>query len=459
MFVKVITSVPILIIFILLFVLAGHGLADPPPWTADAVVAQAALGTLKADYALADQALADHALATPALNAPIMAAPANGTPIVESAVIGTPAVSGTEATGMASPAVDPLGSRLKKSLNKKDLDDWVLGTGLAASPGNSLGFFPILAGVADLGTFTVGGVEHRIDRAKAAGTLPLLGDVATVGAELGVERRAMGGFGTGRHRVPARGYSTVNSELGLNLYPSPNWSLGASFTVRDTQSFGLGDSRRETIGDRPGVYGPLPSDSRMGRLRIGYQNGLGTGFSLRGYSGRMAEGGFLAGILPGREVPLASVEGFGASVRQEALDGRFTLSAGGSINRLDFGDGSQASPYAPRYAPRYAYRSGRNLSAYLAMAYLDPELFGIGIMYRYGSDGYFVSDSALIPGFGRSYLDATVWRDFALTPALKLTAQLFGSVPLDKSMEIHRVTKPNLLDNYVEGRVTMNYAF
>jgi hypothetical protein len=346
---------------------------------------------------------------------------------------------------------DPLKEYFGLSLDIRDVGDWVLGSGLAASPSPAFGHLPAPNDGLAFKTLSVDAVDRQIDRLAVSGTGLTLNDRLSARAGLTVERQALRDFGPGPSQGRPRGYAAIESELGATFYPSPNWSLGATLSIRDTQGFGLRSLKGPETTGWFGSRALDRADLRLGTVALGYGNPMGTAFSLRGYAGEIAEGGTQA-LAPGRQGQRASLQGVGVSVSQSFQDGRLNLVAGGALNRFDL---RAAAPLVPPGA-----RSRPNLSAFLAMTYVNPELFGAGIMYRHGGDGYFMTDSAFSPGSGNSYLEAKIWRDFALTPALSLSTRLYGSALLGAPVEVGRATdKPNLLDNYVEGRVTMNYAF
>jgi hypothetical protein len=122
------------------------------------------------------------------------------------------------------------------------------------------------------------------------------------------------------------------------------------------------------------------------------------------------------------------------------------------LNYLDMGEGNYG-------APPEKGEASRNISAYLAMTYRNPSLVSASLLYRYAGDGLFVADGLFSQSSGSSFLDAKIWRDFSLTPSLTLSTQLYGSSLMGTYMRLNRNPVLSLLDHYVEGRVTMNYAF
>jgi hypothetical protein len=298
----------------------------------------------------------------------------------------------------------------------------------------------------------LGGFDRQIDFLETSRSGQFLNDRLEIKNDLRLERQTLNAFEAGKSNLP--GFSALESELAATFHPSANLSLGSSFSLRRPPVFGKAAPNYLSQNDWLDLDGLYPADRAMGRVGLGYRNYLGTEFYLSGYAGTMSRvnpGAMLAGRL-GQVRDQADVRGLGVSVRQDLLGGRLNFLMSAALNRYDLSTrGLKASEL----------KSRPNLSAYLAMNYINPELFNAGITYSYGSDGFFITDAAFNPGFGGSRLNAQFWRDFSLTPALSLSTRLYGSVVLNRPPEISHLinNKPNLLDSYVEGRVTMNYAF
>ncbi|MDR2385969.1 MAG: hypothetical protein LBE80_00105 [Deltaproteobacteria bacterium] len=331
------------------------------------------------------------------------------------------------------PSTRPAPTRLPAFLNEATLKP--------SAPGLTSGYGPM------------GGFEGQIDLLESSRSSQLLNDRLEIKNHLRIERQTLNAFEAAKSNLPAAGFSSLESELAATIYPWPNLSLGTSFSLKRTQAFGHLEAYGSNQNDWLGLYSNYPADQAMGRVGLGYRNYLGTEFYLSGYAGRVSPAG--RGSILAEQLDLARegayLRGLGLAVRQDLWGGRLSFLMSAALNRFGLSTwGRQSSGFTSR----------PNLSAYLAMNYINPELFNAGLSYSFGSDGYFMTDSVFSPGFGGSRLNAKFWRDFSLTPALSLSTRLYGSIVLNRPPEISQIiNKPNMLDSYVEGRVTMNYAF
>jgi hypothetical protein len=340
-------------------------------------------------------------------------------------------------------------------LDIRDVDDWVLGSGLMVSPSFPSSYVPVNKSLEPEKFSTDAVIGHQVDQAKTSGTVVLLDNRLSIGADLSLESHVYDDFGTSHGQIQdkSQGFSSVKAKFGADYFLTPNWSLGASVSIRDTQSFGL---HKSGATDWFGPSGLYPSDLRMGQASLEYQNAGGTRAALSGYMGAITSDGAdrLAAARNYRQnINYADLYGLGVTFQQSFLEGRFNVRLAAMLNSFDlrtknFRSISNQGQYSQK------------LSAYLSMSYLKPSLFNAAVLYRYGSDGYFITDSMLKPGSNTSYLDARIWRDFNLTPSLSFSTQIYSSTKFGNYIGLYRPpTNLNLLDNYVEGRMTMNYAF
>jgi hypothetical protein len=199
-----------------------------------------------------------------------------------------------------------------------------------------------------------------------------------------------------------------------------------------------------------------PSDLRIDQASLENQNAGGTRDALSGHMGAITSVGADRLTAAGnfrQNINYADLYGLGITFQQSFLEGRFNVRLAAMHNSYDL----RTKNF------RAISNQGQNsqkLSAYLTMSYLKPSLFNAAVLYRYGSEGDFITDSTLKPGSNTSYLEAKIWRDFNRTPSLSFSTQIYSSTKFGNYKGLNRPpTNLNLLDNYVEGRMTMNYAF
>ncbi|MDR1110866.1 MAG: hypothetical protein LBP92_09300 [Deltaproteobacteria bacterium] len=341
-----------------------------------------------------------------------------------------------------------------KALDAGGIEGWVLRSGLLASPSfPGLWNHPGGKGGLNLDGIAPGaGIGHEVSEVGGSVSAELLDQSLSMEGELALESHGFDDFSATRGQ--AAGFTTIGAGLGASFLLTPNWSLGASVSIRDTQ--GPAHPGQASLTDWLLPRGLTPSDLRMATAGIEYLNpGLGTRAALSGFFGAVSPGGverLLAAGVYGRDLAPVDLRGLEISLQQSLLEDRLSLKLAAMLNYLDLGQGDFGGPPESGEA-------GRNLSAYLAMTYQNPSLVNASLLYRYSGDGLFVGDGLLAQAAGPSLLDARIWRNFSLTPSLTLSTQLYGSSLMGAYLRLNRSPVLSLLDNYVEGRVTMSYAF
>ncbi|MDR0355443.1 MAG: hypothetical protein LBJ64_06865 [Deltaproteobacteria bacterium] len=292
-----------------------------------------------------------------------------------------------------------------------------------------------------------------IQRTEGGGSVVLLDEHLNIQGTVKLESRLLDGFGSSLNQGIAPGsdqtnLTSVDFGLKANYSLAPNWSLGASLSIRDSQ---LGSGKRGRLSGLPDwsqAFGLNPAQYNLLSAGIQhYRPQSGTTAALTAYAGEISPGYAPSGDYF-RNLVMIELQGLEFSLQQSLLGGRIDLKAAALLNYMETRN-SSLYPQA---------RDSRNLAAYLALTYRDPSKINASLLWRYGVDGFILSDRLTNGGFGSaSYLDAKIWRSFNLSPTLTLSTQLYGSNMMSNYLALTN-DRP-LADSYVEGRVTMSYAF
>jgi hypothetical protein len=240
---------------------------------------------------------------------------------------------------------------------------------------------------------------------------------------------------------PEAAVATMTYGLGAEFTINDEWSAAAALIKRESSATQNRPARRPAFTG----YGRLqPSDlmlSQFGLQLLKPDWGLRARFTA--YYGQIGqavpEGDPSAGM--------ADLRGLELNLQKRLLDGRLSLEVAAMLNYL-----------AARNSLALSGLDGENLSAYLGLTFADPALLNASVLLRYAGDGNYV-DSYLLSAVGASsLLDARIWRDFALSPALTLSTQLYGSSLIEAYYRNLLEPRPPL-STYMEGRLTMSYSF
>ena len=239
---------------------------------------------------------------------------------------------------------------------------------------------------------------------------------------------------------PLRDVSTMTYGLGADLAIDDEWTAAAALTRRESSSRRNAEARKFSEAGRL-----VPSDLIMARLGVQLlKPDWGLRARLTGYAGRIGQAGFESDPNSG----LVDLRGIEISLQKKMLDGRLSLELAAMLNSL-----------TTRHALQLASMEGGNLSAYLGLTYTDQALINASIFLHHAEDGNYISQNFL-GAMGSTYFwDARIWRDFAFSPALKLSTQIYGSSLIQAYFENLADKDRSASSPYVEGRVTMSYSF
>jgi hypothetical protein len=290
----------------------------------------------------------------------------------------------------------------------------------------------------------------------------VIGDDLSLRGSLGVERQLFDDFGSYQNAGTVMGHEPhepTSLSFGLAAgYPlSSSWSLGASLSIKNSQLSGRGRDRLSGLSDWSRPYSLNPTEYRLARLGVQYVSpDWGSSVGLNVYRGEIAPA-----LGPSTADSRTSPDEYWRNLSLLELQG-LELSFQHDVGRLNFKAAAMLN--FVRYRDRLAVVDGgatRSVAAYLALNYQNPSLVNASFLYRYGSDGYLLTDRLLRPALGSSssYLDAKVWRTFRLSPSLSLSTQLYGSSLIASYLRSTETAELSPLESYVEGRVTMNYDF
>jgi hypothetical protein len=281
---------------------------------------------------------------------------------------------------------------------------------------------------------------------------PLLDDKLTLFTGFNAERHVFQDYGLGPANSKPLGYNTMTYGFGANLNLSEEWSLGASLITRNSSSLdgSAGQGTRKELGDNIDFRRSAPADLTIGELGLQYYKPQsGTTAKITAYAGEISSSanqerdGISQSLRPYEN--MLEIQGLELSVQQSIFEGRLTFLAATIFNYYRAKDATLSQ------------NSGKtNLSAFLSLTYKNPAIANTSILFRYAGDGNYITNRFFSSPGKRTIIDARIWRDFNLSPALTLSTQLYGSSLIEAYFDNYNnsFTSP-----YLEGRVTMNYSF